>query len=100
SGATIGVFFDVSLYPLDTLKTRLQSEKGFRSAGGFRFLYSGLSSILLGSAPNAALFFFSYESMKRMFVNHSTVIKSEIPQHIISAYFGEIKDGLSNSSIF
>ncbi|OBT57218.1 hypothetical protein VE04_02699 [Pseudogymnoascus sp. 24MN13] len=35
SGALAGTTVDLSLYPLDTLKTRLQSPLGFRAAGGF-----------------------------------------------------------------
>lgn len=38
-GATAGIAVDLGLYPLDTLKTRLQSKQGFRAAGGFRNLY-------------------------------------------------------------
>jgi solute carrier family 25 S-adenosylmethionine transporter 26 len=56
---------DVILFPLDTLKTRLQSAGGLASSGGLRGLYSGLSSTLVGSAPGAALFFLTYESMKQ-----------------------------------
>jgi solute carrier family 25 S-adenosylmethionine transporter 26 len=36
SGATAGLAVDLSLYPIDTLKTRLQSQQGFYAAGGFR----------------------------------------------------------------
>lgn len=55
---------DVALYPIDTIKTRLQTEQGFKAAGGFRHLYRGLSSVVVGTAPNAALFFFVYEQLK------------------------------------
>ena len=41
----------MALFPLDTLKTRLQSAQGFWKAGGFRGIYSGLGSAALGSAP-------------------------------------------------
>lgn len=58
---------DLSLYPLDTLKTRLQSSSGFLSCGGFRGIYSGVGSALLGSAPSSALFFLSYEATKAAF---------------------------------
>uniref|UniRef100_A0AC34RHY3 Mitochondrial carrier protein n=1 Tax=Panagrolaimus sp. JU765 TaxID=591449 RepID=A0AC34RHY3_9BILA len=62
---------DVALYPIDTIKTRLQTEQGFKATeqgfkavGGFRHLYRGLSSVVIGTAPNAALFFFAYEQLK------------------------------------
>lgn len=59
-----GVTADLSLYPIDTLKTRLQSSRGFYHSGGFRGIYAGIGSALIGSAPSAALFFISYEWLK------------------------------------
>lgn len=67
------------MFPLDTLKTRLQSVDGLHGSGSFRSLYSGISAVLVGSAPGgtselqelrinvglAALFFVTYESVKR-----------------------------------
>lgn len=47
-----GVTVDTVLFPLDTLKTRLQSKAGLRATGGAGRLYAGLSSTLLGSAPS------------------------------------------------
>lgn len=67
SGASAGLAVDLSLYPLDTLKTRLQSQNGFRASGGFRHLYRGMGSVALGSAPGSALFFVTYSSMRSMF---------------------------------
>lgn len=57
---------DIILFPLDTIKTRLQSAEGFWKSGGVRGLYSGLSSVALGSAPGAAVFFCTYELMKNI----------------------------------
>ena len=42
---------DAGLFPLDTLKTRLQSPDGFVKSGGFQGVYSGLGTAVLGSAP-------------------------------------------------
>ena len=42
---------DIILFPLDTLKTRLQSSQGFFKSGGFRGIYSGIASAAAGSAP-------------------------------------------------
>jgi len=39
------------LFPLDTLKTRLQSSQGLHASGSFRSLYSGIPAVLIGSAP-------------------------------------------------
>ncbi|CCG84515.1 protein of unknown function [Taphrina deformans PYCC 5710] len=65
SGAFAGLAVDLSLFPLDTLKTRLQAEGGFLINGGYRHLYKGMGSIAAGSAPGAALFFLSYEFSKK-----------------------------------
>jgi solute carrier family 25 S-adenosylmethionine transporter 26 len=62
-----GTTVDLSLYPLDTLKTRLQSSSGFTASGGFTGIYRGVGSAIVGSAPGAALFFITYDSIKRHF---------------------------------
>ncbi len=41
SGGLAGTTVDVALYPIDTLKTRLQSPQGFLKSGGFRGIYNG-----------------------------------------------------------
>ena len=64
AGALAGTTADLVLYPLDTLKTRLQSASGFLPSGGFRGIYAGVGSALIGSAPSAALFFLSYEGIR------------------------------------
>ncbi|KAL8837951.1 MAG: hypothetical protein Q9170_002323 [Blastenia crenularia] len=64
AGALAGTTVDLSLYPIDTLKTRLQSSAGFYPSGGFRGIYAGVGSALVGSAPGAALFFVTYEGIK------------------------------------
>lgn len=64
SGALAGTTVDLSLYPLDTLKTRLQSSSGFLASGGFTGVYRGVGSAIVGSAPGAALFFCTYEYTK------------------------------------
>lgn len=64
AGAIAGVSVDASLFPIDTVKTRLQSSQGFWKTGGFRGIYSGILPAFLGSAPSAALFFSTYEATK------------------------------------
>ena len=64
AGAVAGTSVDLSLYPIDTVKTRLQSATGFWAAGGFRGIYAGVGSVALGAAPGAALFFVTYEFTK------------------------------------
>ncbi|CAG8434350.1 1361_t:CDS:2 [Diversispora eburnea] len=69
AGGIAGTTVDVILFPLDTLKTRLQSKTGFYSSGGFRGIYSGLASVIVGSAPGASTFFISYEYLKEALGN-------------------------------
>ena len=64
SGAVAGVLVDVVLFPLDTIKTRMQSQSGFHAAGGFHDVYAGIASAAIGSAPSAACFFVTYEAVK------------------------------------
>merc|ERR1719491_1809017 len=64
AGGLAGTTVDVALYPLDTIKTRLQSPRGFLPSGGFRGIYNGVGAAALGSAPGAALFFGVYERLK------------------------------------
>ncbi|KAI0137192.1 mitochondrial carrier domain-containing protein [Xylariales sp. AK1849] len=66
AGGLAGTTVDLSLYPLDTLKTRLQSATGFFPSGGFRGIYRGVGSALVGSAPGAAFFFCTYEGVKNL----------------------------------
>ncbi|QIW99092.1 hypothetical protein AMS68_004610 [Peltaster fructicola] len=68
AGGLAGTTVDISLFPLDTLKTRLQSSAGFWAAGGFRGIYNGIGSAAVGSAPGAALFFVTYDGVKKYFV--------------------------------
>ncbi|KAH9898624.1 mitochondrial carrier [Xylariomycetidae sp. FL2044] len=65
AGGIAGTTVDLSLFPLDTLKTRLQSRAGFFPSGGFKGIYRGVGSAVVGSAPGAAFFFCTYEGVKR-----------------------------------
>jgi len=94
AGAAAGVSVDVSLYPIDTLKTRLQSSQGFLKSGGFRGIYKGLSAAACGSAPGAALFFTTYETSKplihkHLMGGHGSMSSSPLT-HMLAASVGEI----------
>lgn len=65
AGAAAGLTVDLSLYPIDTLKTRLQAPEGFSKSGGFSHIYRGLPITLIGSAPASAIFFTAFESAQR-----------------------------------
>ncbi|KAJ2768381.1 hypothetical protein IWQ56_002338 [Coemansia nantahalensis] len=88
SGALAGMTVDMALFPLDTIKTRLQARAGFLASGGFRGIYSGLSSAIIGSAPGAAAFFLMYEKTKAAFsdlpARHQPLV------HMVAAATGEV----------
>lgn len=52
AGGCAGMCVDLTLFPLDTIKTRLQSLQGFYKAGGFKGIYAGVPSAAVGSFPN------------------------------------------------
>lgn len=64
AGLVAGLFVDIPLHPVDTIKTRLQSRQGIHAAGGFRGLWSGLSAVLATSVPGSAIFFVIYEKTR------------------------------------
>lgn len=80
---------DLTLFPLDTIKTRLQSQQGFSKAGGFRGIYAGVPSAAIGSFPNAAAFFVTYEGAKSLL--GAAVAPHMAPvTHMLAASLGEI----------
>lgn len=90
SGAASGVGVDLALFPLDTVKTRLQSKQGFWKSGGFRGIYNGLPSTLVGSAPAAALFFTVYDTTKRKLESSSSNLNLTTLNQIVAANLGEM----------
>jgi solute carrier family 25 S-adenosylmethionine transporter 26 len=100
SGGLAGTTVDLSLYPLDTLKTRLQSSSGFLASGGFSGIYRGVGSAIIGSAPGAALFFCTYEYSKSFLSarRHAQEVREgglvrdwEAPiEHMVAASLGEV----------
>jgi len=51
AGGLAGTSVDLLFFPIDTVKTRLQSSQGFLKAGGFKGIYNGVGSVIVGSAP-------------------------------------------------
>ena len=51
AGGAAGTAVDLLFFPIDTVKTRLQSSQGFLRAGGFKGVYKGIGSVVVGSAP-------------------------------------------------
>ncbi|XP_055724457.1 S-adenosylmethionine mitochondrial carrier protein-like [Salvelinus fontinalis] len=48
----------------------MQSQQGFAKVGSFRGVYAGVPSAAIGSFPNAAAFFVTYESIKTLLGAH------------------------------
>ncbi|KAE8651960.1 hypothetical protein Csa_006451 [Cucumis sativus] len=64
AGGTAGVVVETALYPIDTIKTRLQAVRG----GGqivLKGLYAGLGGNIAGVLPASALFVGVYEPTKQ-----------------------------------
>ncbi|KAG5931817.1 hypothetical protein E4U53_001595, partial [Claviceps sorghi] len=89
AGALAGTTVDLSLFPLDTLKTRLQSSAGFFPSGGFSGIYRGIGSAVVGSAPGAAFFFCTYETSKA-YLGRGTTGLPEPVTHMAAASLGEV----------
>ncbi|XP_058582232.1 mitochondrial S-adenosylmethionine carrier protein isoform X6 [Neofelis nebulosa] len=89
AGGIAGVSVDLILYPLDTIKTRLQSPQGFNKAGGFRGIYAGVPSAAIGSFPNAAAFFITYEYVKWFLHTDSSSYLMPV-KHMLAASAGEV----------
>merc|ERR1719203_512949 len=64
AGAAAGVTVEAVLFPLDSLKTRLQSGREFWRADNFRGIYRGVGITAVGAVPASAIFFCTYEHMK------------------------------------
>lgn len=100
-----GTAVDLTLHPLDTLKTRLQSSAGFWKSGGFRGVYSGIIPAAAASAPSgshiaikfvfnygviAATFFCTYELTKVLLKRHSSSNLASPFVFMIAATVGEV----------
>lgn len=90
SGGMAGLVVDVVLFPIDTVKTRLQSEKRFWRAGGFRGIYNGLGPAAVGSVPSAALFFCTYETIKKFLLPYAQEAHHTHMVHMSSAALAEV----------
>ncbi|XP_068598822.1 mitochondrial S-adenosylmethionine carrier protein [Brachionichthys hirsutus] len=91
-GGCAGMTVDLALYPLDTIKTRLQSQQGFYKAGGFRGIYAGVISAAAGSFPGAAAFFVTYDGTKSLLspCGGEASPQLTLATHMLAASFGEL----------
>ena len=61
AGGFASATVDVTIFPLDSLKTRLQAPQGFQRAGGMTGLFRGVAAAAIGAVPGGAVFFGAYE---------------------------------------
>jgi solute carrier family 25 iron transporter 28/37 len=82
AGAIAGMGEHMVMYPVDTIKTRMQALahpgmqldkslaraiKSARHREGLRGLYKGVTAVALGAGPSHALYFASYEAAKQLY---------------------------------
>ncbi|BDA42467.1 probable mitochondrial carrier protein PET8 [Coccomyxa sp. Obi] len=100
AGATAGAVVEAALYPLDTIKTRLQtatSGGGLRAlwqSGGGKALYSGILGNLAGVVPASAIFMGVYEPVK-------TAVEHRVPEdrQFLGSLCGGVAAGLAASFV-
>jgi len=82
AGAVAAFSVDLLIYPLDTIKTRIQSpdykklytntQTGAVQRTLFRGLYQGIGSVILATVPSSGAFFTTYEAVKAGLIQAST----------------------------
>ncbi|WVF68473.1 hypothetical protein IAT40_003240 [Kwoniella sp. CBS 6097] len=85
AGAISGLAVDFMFFPLDTIKTRIQSSAGFWQSGGFKGVYRGVGSVGMGSAPGAAAFFVTYEALKAKLPQYHFFAENPAFNHMAAA---------------
>lgn len=96
AGAVAAFSIDLLVYPLDTIKTRIQSPDYatiYRSSSGtinralFRGLYQGVGSVILATVPSAGAFFTTYEAAKASLLrlNDRLPSSSRLPEPVVNS---------------
>lgn len=84
AGAAAGVLYNFSLFPADTVKSRMQTEAVMRrkrmsfwetgqeivAQKGVRGLYSGCGITCARAAPSSAIIFLAFEQLKQLYRNY------------------------------
>lgn len=96
AGALAAFTVDLLIYPLDTLKTRLQAPDyatRFPSGRGlYGGLYQGVGSVIIATLPAAGLFFTTYEETKSIFASSSSPLATAPPalSHMLASSTAEL----------
>ncbi|KXT03912.1 hypothetical protein AC578_9302 [Pseudocercospora eumusae] len=89
AGAFAAFTVDLIVYPLDTIKTRLQSPdytKLYRNGTNtafnpamFRGVYQGIGSVIIATLPSSGAFFTTYEAVKSVLTDANPVSQNHKP---------------------
>ncbi|SOV04732.1 related to PET8 protein, member of the mitochondrial carrier (MCF) family [Ustilago sp. UG-2017a] len=96
AGAAAAFTVDLLIYPLDTLKTRLQAPDyttRFPSGRGlYGGLYQGVGSVIIATLPAAGLFFTTYEETKSLLASSSSPLANAPPalSHMLASSAAEL----------
>ncbi|EMD00933.1 hypothetical protein BAUCODRAFT_135690 [Baudoinia panamericana UAMH 10762] len=97
AGAVAAFTVDLIVYPLDTIKTRLQSpdyKRLYTNAANngvnrsmFRGVYQGVGSVIIATLPSSGAFFSTYEGVKSILEHHNPSYNGGhlLPQPLIHA---------------
>ncbi|KAJ9663784.1 hypothetical protein H2201_005505 [Coniosporium apollinis] len=108
AGAFAAFTVDLLVYPLDTLKTRIQSpdysrlylnasKTAINKPALFRGLYQGVGSVIIATLPSSGAFFTTYEGVKAVLSFHNPAFSEGsrplLPQpviHSVASSIGEL----------
>lgn len=96
AGAAAAFTVDLLIYPLDTLKTRLQApDYATRFPAGrglYGGLYQGVGSVIIATLPAAGLFFSTYEQTKTVLGSSNSPLANTPPalSHMLASSTAEL----------
>lgn len=92
SGGLAGISIDFALFPVDSIKTRLQASsrnQNFVNEAATVSKFKGVASQMTASFPCAAAFWLSYEFSKYFFKRHTDSFLNLHVQHILASSVAE-----------
>ncbi|KAF9075717.1 mitochondrial carrier [Rhodocollybia butyracea] len=108
SGGIGGISSQLSIYPVETLKTQMMSSSGNQkrtlaeaakhlwSLGGFRAYYRGLSIGLIGVFPYSAIDMSTFEALKLAYIS----ARKEEPGVLALLAFGSLSGSVGATSVY